>query len=188
MVDLISLIPDKEKRDMENYIYKTNPALMNIPFVGLDTFLENWNKSNQKLFHLLDDNLIYKEDFCLEKDKEELKKEVQSLMNKIFEEGGFDHNFIKLYDDAIRELLIKKIITKPMYEVLIHLTSSKCIAENKAIPEALKEMKTLSLDRHKYETADFKPKRDLKIAYEMSLMKALKKVIDFFNFLKNIFK
>ena len=59
MVDLISLIPYKEKQDMENYIYKTNPALINIPFVGLDTFLENWNKSNQKLFHLLDDNLIY---------------------------------------------------------------------------------------------------------------------------------
>ena len=74
MVDLISLIPDKEKQDMENYIYKTNPALINVPFVGLDTFLENWNKSNQKLFHLLDDNLIYKEDFCLEKDKEVIKK------------------------------------------------------------------------------------------------------------------
>lgn len=181
MVDLISLIPYKEKQDMENYICKTNPALINIPFVGLDTFLENWNKSNQKLFHLLDDNLIYKEDFCLEKDKEEIKRDIQSLMNKIFEEGEFDCHFIKLYDEAIRGLLIKEIITKPMYEVLIHLTSSNCIAENKAIPKALKEMKTLSLDRYKYETADFKPKRDLKIAYEMSLMKALKKVIDFFN-------
>ena len=41
MVDLISLIPYKEKQDMENYICKTNPALLNVPFVGLDTFLEN---------------------------------------------------------------------------------------------------------------------------------------------------
>ena len=100
-------------------------------------------------------------------------------MNKIFDEGDFDKHFIESYDEAIRELLIKKIITKPMYEVLIHLTSSKCITENKAIPKALEKMKMLSLDRHKYETADFKPKRDLKIAYGMSLMKAFKKVIDF---------
>lgn len=181
MVDLISLIPDEEKQNMENYIRQTNPGLIHIPFVGMDTFLENWNKSNQRLFHLLDDNLIYKEDFCLEKDKEEIKKDISNLVERALWNVECDNHFIKLYDKAIKKLFNQKIITEGAYNVLIHLTSTKCIFENKAIPSALEEARTLSLDRHKYETIEFKPKRDLKLAYGMGLMKALKKVIDFFN-------
>ena len=47
-IDLIKEISAEDRVTMENYIY--NYGVKKENFIGLDTWLQNWSHSNQRLF------------------------------------------------------------------------------------------------------------------------------------------
>ena len=74
-INLIDQLSELDKTRIENYV-KTYGAGQH--FIGIDKWLASWSHANQKLYKLLGNQLIYKEQIRIEKDEEMLKKDFSS--------------------------------------------------------------------------------------------------------------
>lgn len=82
MLDLIQLLPQRDKELMTNYIYLYGAGKKD--FIGLDAYLENWSKSNQKLYKLLGNQFQVEFPFECEKDKNMMTDEIYKIQNHKF--------------------------------------------------------------------------------------------------------
>lgn len=77
-IDLVEKIPEDDKKRLDNYIrlYGTEE------FIGVEKWLQSWSHSNQKLYKLLGNNLIYKQKISIEKSATYIAKEINSYLNE----------------------------------------------------------------------------------------------------------
>lgn len=105
MVDLISLISEKEKETMRKYI-SLALAQSNVDpdsFIGFNEWLKYWNKSKQTLYHVLGDNLRYE----------------IPIDSNIFINSMDKYEMICIYNDndILKDFIIKYIID-PCYHIV----------------------------------------------------------------------
>ena len=140
---LLDAISAEDKAKIESYIYKFGVIKDN--FIGIEKWLQFWSYSNQKLFKLLGNQLIYKIDIAYEKDHSTIFTEIQNklvahpfmiaydnffynVIRKYFKEGIIDsdtkRNFHKLIecitltDDVVKNSIkIKKPGCKKMLQI-----------------------------------------------------------------------
>ena len=89
MIDLINKISELDKKRLNNFI-TTYGVSSN--FIGLDKWLQQWSHSNQLLYKMLGNRLIYETDFSYEKNHNELKIQIDSL---IYNENQFGNHWRK---------------------------------------------------------------------------------------------
>ena len=176
-IDLISLLPEEDKRRIENYIYLY--GINKLDFMGLEKWLQNWSHSNQKLFKLLGNQFIQKIEYSYEKNRYEIESDFRSLLRTHpFRDSyhEFHHNVIvPLYTDDKISMdaragfnhltdLINFVEDKTFYGIKIKLDGKKCLQ----IPEGTKPMRafqkiiTYFKDEWKFEDfEDFRLKHSL---------------------------
>lgn len=94
-VDLIQQISEDDKKRLNNYI--SEYGIKKSKFIGLDKWLQNWNHSNQVLYKLLGNNLIYEFDYNYEKSAEDVRQEIYGKL--------FRTDFKMCYHDFYREMI-----------------------------------------------------------------------------------
>lgn len=97
-IDLIKEISAEDRTTMENYIY--NYGVKKENFIGLDTWLQNWSHSNQRLFKLLGGKLIHKIDYTYAKNERDLYNEIRDLLTT----HPFRKSYHNFYTNYIRPL------------------------------------------------------------------------------------
>lgn len=169
MVDLIKEISEADKRKIIDYILIYG-NIAEEKFCGLDEWLGYWNKSKTKLFHLLGNQLQYKFPIKVEKRREDLIEEMSNFIYN--EQRDFTQVFCNFFYDMI------KLKAENGYFCFVDVTSafrsSVAYADNK-------------LDDFNYSesiTVDGK-KRTLKITSGMKIIKAIGKVLEYYNLQKD---
>lgn len=76
-INLIDKLSALDKKRIENYIYLYGTSEH---FIGIDKWLASWSHSNQKLYHLLGDQLIVKEPIRIEKNETILAKDISIFL------------------------------------------------------------------------------------------------------------
>lgn len=156
----INLYDKLSKEDKDNLQYYINKfGISEKYFIGLDNWLENWSHANQKLYRLLGDQFIKEIDYEFEKSKKEIEREIYDKLYK--------SKFYKIYQDflnnKIANLNINHETNKGFY----------CLLDND----------NFIYDKIHY---GFKYKREnnkktLQIQEGMKPIKAIQKVINYFN-------
>jgi len=91
MIDLYKGLPEIEKTRLTNYINRWG---VREGFIGIDKWLEDWSHANQKLYKLLGNQFVYTQDITYERNKNELKKDIENI----------DSDFPSLWRDFINFL------------------------------------------------------------------------------------
>ena len=78
MTDLLKVLSDKDKDTLTSYI--DTYGILKDYFKGVDAWLVDWNKSKQKLYHLLGNNLIAKKEIRIEKDIAVIRREKRDFL------------------------------------------------------------------------------------------------------------
>ena len=104
-MNLIDVIPENEYKKIETYYnrYAIHNYNGKIPMPLYD-FLEDWNKSNQKLYHMLGDKLIYKVPYSIKKDNDELKGTIKRYIH--YKDKFIDEFDRRMYDKVSQEMEI----------------------------------------------------------------------------------
>ena len=76
--DLTKELSELDKKRIHNYI--TTYGIHQDFFIGVDEWLQNWSHSKQKLFHLLGDKLIVEIPFCVKKNEENIRREMNEII------------------------------------------------------------------------------------------------------------
>ena len=97
-VDLVEKLSAEDKEKIANYIALYGSAKEH--FIGVDKWLQNWSHSNQKLYHLLGDQLIRKFDYYYEKSSNDIGIDI---VNKLFD-TTFKKSYHEFYVKVIRKL------------------------------------------------------------------------------------
>ena len=96
-IDLINKLSDDDKQTLENYIY--NYGVKKEGFIGLNKWLQPWSHSNQTLFQLLGDQLIYEIPLSYEKSKTELTSNIETeLFTMPFRKSFHDFFYSRILD------------------------------------------------------------------------------------------
>lgn len=129
MVDLLKVLSDKDKEILTSYI--DHFGILKEYFKGVDAWLVNWNKSKQKLYHLLGNQLIAKKEVVIEKDDEIIRKEKKEFIDK---SNFLDHLYdftIRGYNKFIEEKeeggIFSCISDSDFEDFLIHITDTHTI-------------------------------------------------------------
>jgi len=94
-INLIDKLSDLDKKRIENYIYTYGANEDN--FIGLENWLQNWSHSNQKLYKLLGNKLIYSEPFEYDRPSADLNFEAKELLYN----AKFKESYHRFYHDII---------------------------------------------------------------------------------------
>ena len=91
-INLIDELSNLDKKRIENYIYTYGANKEN--FIGIDAWLQDWSHSNQKLYKLLGNKLIYSEPFEYNKNISDMRAEIyDKLLQSTFKQSY--HEFYK---------------------------------------------------------------------------------------------
>lgn len=181
-VNLIELLSEEEKQSIVDYTLNTQGGDRS-NYIGLEAFLAHWNESKQRLYHLLGDNLIYKTDWKREKNFDDLRSQIY---DQIVEKDSPIETFVSSFDhalgDIIKTLKLETINTLPF----LKLTSSKNLAKQKITHDFLERQSSSSFvdvekGRIKVDRKAMNKKHDLVIPEGMTTLKAICKVMDFFD-------
>ena len=93
-IDLIEKLSDTDKTILNTYIAKN--GCVEEDFVGVDTWLQNWSHSNQKLYRILGNSFIREFPYSYKKTQEMLRKEIKELLMHSGLKDNY-HNFYWLY-------------------------------------------------------------------------------------------
>ena len=175
MIDLVKLIDKNDLINMEKFIINSEHEISEeTGWIGMDKFLCHWNPAKQRLFHLLDDKLIYEKQVVFKKPEYEIERSLQDLL--------FNHplwnNFIKFCSDNLYSNFKNDkehaIIREVFYDIR-DLNKSKYWKNNKIDF-------SVNIKKADYLFWNLKeqPKHDLQLQPGMQPMKALRKVLEFF--------
>ena len=102
MVDLLKVLSDNDKEILTSYI--DHFGVLKQYFKGVDAWLVDWNKSKQKLYHLLGNQLIVKKEIRIQKDENIIRKEKIVF----FREHDFLDDFYDAMIDGYYNLIEKR--------------------------------------------------------------------------------
>ena len=133
MFDLRSVLSEKDKRIMNNYI-----NLYGVPeedFIGLDAYLQHWTDSKKKLYGLLGNQLQLEFPYNYEKPQSQIEVELMALTEK--------SKFIKLFSNFIySEYLESASHLRTLYNIPV-LSGNKTTHEIKFKTQEMKKEKVL---------------------------------------------
>ena len=78
MLNLFDYLTEEDNRKIKNYIHTF--AVDDKLYAGNDKYLSYWANNNKKLFHLLDGNLIYKVPYEYIKSEDNIRQEIDNLL------------------------------------------------------------------------------------------------------------
>lgn len=153
-MNLLDKLTDLDRKRIENYIdlYGVNKK----DFIGIDDYLVHWAKEKKHLCKLLGGDLMVKIPYSLEKNADIIKGEFRTLAT---------HTFIYKYIDAIESLKVQGVIDGETEIALKSLCKISHLIEDKSI-------------KIKFKKEDCK--KTLQIQPDMKPIRALGKVIDYF--------
>lgn len=164
-INLINQIPELDKQRMINYIDRF--GVSKEYFIGLDKWLQPWSHANQTLYRLLGEKLIYKIPYEYEVTRAELSQQLDNLIDNSFFFGLYDTFIHKVFDEeeADKETLVRlghiaKVLNFADYSVLL-------------------DNKLDTVFKHK----SIHKKQTLQISKGMKPVKAIQKVINYFDFI-----
>ena len=159
-VNLIDKISSDDKKRIKNYIYDYGIGKHN--FIGLEEWLQNWSHSNQVLYKLLGNNLIYEFDYNYEKDQEDLRQEINNKLFKL----TFKKSYHEFYVTVIVPLYNDEIIDWDTKMGFSRITDAVNFIENKVYSGFKVKLPG--------------KKKTLQVTEGGKPMKALQKIIDYF--------
>lgn len=176
MTDLVKLIDENDLISMEKFIINADSDISEeTGWIGMDKFLRHWNPAKQRLFHLLDDKLIYEKQVTFKKSEQEIKRSLEDLLYKhpIWDNFlDFCSGILYLSRDYDNE---KRHTIKEVFYNIRGLNSSRYWITNKI---------TFSVNIKKADylfwNLEKQPKHDLQLQPGMQPMKAFRKVLEFF--------
>lgn len=166
-INLINQIPELDKQRMINYIDEF--GINKDYFIGLDTWLQPWSHSNQKLYRLLGEKLIYKIPFEYEIDKSELSQKLDNLMN--------NSSFVELYNEFVKKIFAEEDEDKDKEELIKVFHESK--VKSFSYYRVLLDNKIDNPFKYK----SIHKKQTLQISKGMKPIKAIQKTINYFDFI-----
>lgn len=166
MVDLIKLLPEKDKEILISYIDKYGVA--KDFFEGVDNYLVYWNQSKQKLYHALGNNFIVKKVVSIEKPADVIQRERDLLLN------GAD--FFQMYDDDVYKAKNEvpkehySEVWKPIFDYLYNFSNCYCLKWDTVGGTSFK--------------CKLKDKPTLQIQSNTKPIRAIHKILDYFDFFR----
>lgn len=161
-IDLIEQIPDNDKATLVNYIDKY--GVRKDYFIGTSDFLQTWSHSKQKLYKLLGGKLIHSFSIEYNKSKREINADIENL------EGS--HEFGRKYRSFINSLCLdKKIISSRDCYLLEDLTYASTLTDTISVGFKIKIPEKKKL---------------LQISKGMKPIRAIQKVLDYFDVTKEL--
>ena len=202
MINLLDYITEDDKQRIKNYIYKN--GIQKEHFCGLETYLTEWAKNKKKLFHLLNGNLRHVITGCTwKKPYSDTSNELINIMNHS------DCNFISHYEEFIWDV-IQNILKQEYFsenpEIKIEYDTGDFNSSSwsqsrkweefswqfKSKPcniDAFIDDKIAIYDQGRIKIIDKRKKPStLQITYGMKPIKALQKILSFFDAPESLLK
>lgn len=164
-INLIDKLSDRDKELIKQYIFKYGVAEKY--FMGLEDYLQAWSHANQKLYKLLGNSLIKEFDFTFTQDNRDYINRVRGELFSL----PFKSNYHDFYHSVILPLYQKEEIdkdTKRFFNCLLN-------EENFVVDKITYGVK--------YKAPD--AKKTLQLQPGTKIMKAISKVVNYFDFLNN---
>lgn len=157
MLNLIELLPEKDKEMMTEYIHLY--GIGKNDFVGIDEYLEYWAKSKKTLYKILGDKFQVEIPISYEKPIEYIRKDFVTLLD--------NHDFIKEFKSVLEMLYANEVIDADIRYIIYE-----------------KALTSRAMSNNKVETRGFKFKRNnktLQVQSGMKPIKVIQNVLKFFH-------
>ena len=161
-INLIDKLSAEDKETIKKYICKYE--IREQDFVGVDTWLQSWSHANQKLYKLLGNQFIYKVPFEYIKAQDDIDRELKKLV--------YHHPFMIDLQNFRTSYKTKGFLPTDILNLIFYLTDDINIYKNNKVGYAVK---------YRAEGA----KKLLQISMEEKPLKALKKIVDYFELNKD---
>lgn len=136
MLDLIELLPEKDKELMKEYIYQY--GIGEKDFIGLEAYLKDWADSKKKLYRLLGNQFQVEIPYAFEKTEAVLINELNDLLN---------HSFIIKYHNNFISKCDVEIATKLWNNESVRVYKDNKLTESVRIKPILDGKKEIQLQQ-----------------------------------------